>query len=322
MDFWIRVASLLRRRWVVVPAVLAALTMGLAAFLATPKSYESTATMVLTTTEFGGTESRDPAAPTDLTNPLLNFSESLRTTSAILIQAMGTEDVAKQLGVRDRKALVVDDGRSNPHLLGLNGPFVFISVKSSAPDQARDIVLSAQELMRGKLSEWQASLGAPKQTYVSLADVVPAGASELDRSRATKLSVVAALFGLLLSLDIAYAADRLRARRQGRGAAGHDDGSGNGTTGEQQTYTAPAVVHVPPESDAGAVPAAGQEDDGGGDEPEPHGAPVRVARGRARAPKATGKDAKSASPVVIVPGVADLALSRARVVTRAESGKV
>jgi hypothetical protein len=321
MDFWIRVASLLRRRWVVVPAVLAALTMGLVAYLATPKSYESTATMVLTTTEFGGTESRDPTAPSDLTNPLLNFSESLRTTAAILIQAMGTNDVAKQLGMRDRKAFVVDDGRSNPYLLGLNGPFVFISVKSSAPNQARDIVLSAQDLMRWKLYEWQASLDAPERTYVSLADVVPVGAPELDRSRATKLSVVAALFGLLLSLGIAYAADRLRARRQGRGAAGPHDELADGTTGEAHTQTAPAVVHVPPGSDTGVVPAAGREDDGG-DEPEPHGAPVRVARGRARAPQTVGTDAKSASTVVVVPGVADLALSRARVVTRAESRKL
>ena len=80
--------------------------------------------MVLTTTEYGGTESQDPAKPTELTNPMLNFNDSLTTTSAILIEAMNTKAVAKQLGVAGSTALVIDDGRTNPDLLGLNGPFI------------------------------------------------------------------------------------------------------------------------------------------------------------------------------------------------------
>ena len=98
MEFWITVVGLLRRGRVVIPAVLVAATCGATAFAATPVRYVSSTTMVLTTTEFGGTESQDPANPTDLTNPMLNFSESLRTTSAILIEGMNTGASRQQLG--------------------------------------------------------------------------------------------------------------------------------------------------------------------------------------------------------------------------------
>src|SRR5689334_1731285 len=92
-EFWSTIFGLLRRKRVVIPALLIGLTLGFVAYSGTPTSYISTSTMVLTTTEYGGTESQDPNKPDDLTNPLLNFNESLKTTSAILVQLMGTKSV-------------------------------------------------------------------------------------------------------------------------------------------------------------------------------------------------------------------------------------
>jgi hypothetical protein len=351
MDFWIRVAGLLRHRWVVVPAVLTATALGLLAYLATPKAYESTATMVLTTTEFGGTESRDPAAPADLTNPLLNFSDSLRTTSAILIQAMGTKDVSRQLGVRKPTTLVVDDGRTNPDLLGLNGPFLFISVKSASAEDARDIVIAAQEVMRTKLDDWQRSLGAPRRTFVSIADVVPPGVPEPDRSRATKLAVVAGLAGLVIVLAIAYAANLGSARRRRRAVrrrrATRSDHLGSQNASEAASAAPPPVVARPAaETAPGAArgPAA-TEDDLDEEAEEAAEAPVGDVVGAARrqprsrlaalhtqghgpptgpggtppAPAALGRSSSTVR-VVVVPSVVDLVLSREPARSKAESG--
>jgi hypothetical protein len=219
MEFWITIGRLLQRKWVVIPAVLVAFALGALAYLGTPKTYVSSTTMVLTTTEYGGTQSRDPAAPTALTNPLLNFNDSLRTTSAILIQTMTTKDVAAELGARPPTKLVVDDGRSNPQLLGLNGPFLFVLVQSTSPDEAARIVVEAQKLMRQKLKQWQDSLGAPKTTFVGLVDVVPPSAPEADRGRAIKLGLMASIFGFVLSLGVAYFRHQRRTRRQARVAA-------------------------------------------------------------------------------------------------------
>ncbi len=219
MEFWSTTLGLLRLKRVVIPAVLIALTLGALAYVGTPNSYTSSTTMVLTTTEYGGSESQDPSQPTDLTNPMLNFNESLRTTAGILISAMGTRDVATQLGATGPTVLVVNDGRTNPDLLGLNGPFVYIVAKSTSREAAARVVKQAQALMRTKLKEWQSSLGAPEKTFVSLVDVVPPSTPEVDRGQAVKLGMVAFLFGLLLSLGIAYFGHQRRTRRRARAVA-------------------------------------------------------------------------------------------------------
>jgi hypothetical protein len=219
MEFWITIVGLVRRKGVVIPALLIAVALAVTAYLMTPISYVSSSTMVLTTTQFGGTESRDPTKPTDLTNPLLNFNDSLTTTSAILIEAMNTGSVDRQLGITGSTQLVVDDGRTNPDLLGLNGPFLYIVGRSTSPAEAKRVVLDAQTLTREKLAGWQRSLNAPEKTYVGLAEVVPAGAPQPDRARGVKYGLLAFVLGFLLSMGIAYFRDKARTRRRARTAA-------------------------------------------------------------------------------------------------------
>ena len=97
MEFWSTIVGLLRRPKVVVPILLAALVLGAVAFMGTPVTYVSSTTMVLTTTQYGGSESTDPTEPTPLTNPMLNFNSSLATTSGILIQSLSTKEALKEL---------------------------------------------------------------------------------------------------------------------------------------------------------------------------------------------------------------------------------
>ena len=49
MEFWSTIVGLLRRPKVIVPILLAALTLGAVAFMGTPVTYVSSTTMVLTT---------------------------------------------------------------------------------------------------------------------------------------------------------------------------------------------------------------------------------------------------------------------------------
>ena len=216
MDFWVTLVGLLRRKRVLIPAVLVALTTGSLVYLATPTTYVSDTTMVLTTTPYGGTESQDPDSPTDLTNPMLNFSDSLRTTAGILISSMNTEAVEEQLGVRKPARLFVDDGRTNPDLLGLNGPFLYVVATSPSPEEAARIVDEAQQLMREKLAGWQSQLNAPQRTYISIADVVQPVAPDADRAKAVKLGVIALVLGFLIVWDIAYLLQRSRRGRRAR----------------------------------------------------------------------------------------------------------
>jgi hypothetical protein len=260
MEFWLTIVGLIRRKRVIIPAVLVATLFGLAVYLFTPVSYVSSTTMVLTTTEYGGTESQDPSKPTDLTNPMLNFNDSLTTTSAILIEAMNTKDVAAQLGAEDGPTrLVIDDGRTNPDLLGLNGPFLYIEGRSTAPDDAQRTVVEAQHLMRAKLLDWQSALNAPEKTYVSLVDVVSPTAPEAIRARATKLGLMAFIFGFLLSMGIAYFGHQIRARRRSRAAVAQSKVSTTRPSGERPERgrgrrPTPSPVQVAADNEADSPP--------------------------------------------------------------------
>lgn len=265
MEFWTTMIGLLRRRRVIFPAVLVAIALGAAAYVSTPARYVSSTTMVLTTTQFGGTESQDPALPAELTNPMLNFNDSLRTTSAILIQAMGTRDVLTELGVRGPTRMTVNDGRTNPDLLGLNGPFLYIVGQSTTPGEAQRVVVEGQALMREKLQQWQSELHAPEKTYVSLVDVVSPTAPEAQRGRAVKLGLMAFLFGFLLSTAIAYFGHRTRARRAARAAA----------TAAAATAAAPPPEPAAPSSTNGVRPAATRRPARPKPKPTPSPAPPR-----------------------------------------------
>ena len=220
MEFWSTIVGLLRRPKVVVPILLAALVLGAVAFMGTPVTYVSSTTMVLTTTQYGGSESTDPTEPTPLTNPMLNFNSSLATTSGILIQSISTKEALKELGASGGSTrLIINDGRTNPELLGLDGPFLYVEGRSVSQEDARRVVEDAQKMLRKKLSEWQRDLNAPQKTYVTLVDVVSPTVPEVDAGRPIRLGAVAFILGILLGLGIAYFRHVTRARRRARATA-------------------------------------------------------------------------------------------------------
>src|SRR4051794_15668740 len=204
MNFWVTIVGLVRRKRVIIPALVVAAVVGGAAYLITPVRYVSETLTVLTPTEFGGTEPEDPAIPIELTNPMLNFNDSLKTTSAILIQAMNTADMAERLGATGDTTLVVDDGRTNPDLLGVNGPFLYVVGRSRSPQEAKRVVAEAEVLMKVRLQDLQRALKAPARTFVSVVEVVPPSAPEPDRSRATRMGFMGFVLGFGLSIGIAY----------------------------------------------------------------------------------------------------------------------
>lgn len=213
MEFWSTIAGLLHRKWVIIPVVLVALSLGAVAYFSTAVRYVSSTTMVLATTEYGGSESQNPTQPTPLSNPMLNFNDSLKTTSAILIQAMNTKDIDTQLGADGATELIVNDGRTNPDLLGTNGPFIYVAARSTSSTEAARVVGEAQQVMREKLRAWQGTLNAPQKTYVSIVDVVPPSAPVPDRARKTKLGLIGLGLGFVVSMGVAYFGNRLRGRR-------------------------------------------------------------------------------------------------------------
>ncbi|MEQ6902450.1 hypothetical protein [Nocardioides sp. YIM 152588] len=212
----------MRRPSVLIPALVVASTLAALAYVATPPRYVSSATLVMATTEYGSTEYDDPGIPANLTNPMLNFADSLRTAAAILIRAMNTPEVFDALGVEGGTTLVIGDGSADPQLLGVNGPFVSLSATGSSPEEVEALLRRAEEMMMSNLREWQSKLKAPERTFVTLAEVVPPSEPEADRSRTIRRVVFAFLAGLVMGLGGVYVTQRLIALRR-RIRPGTDD---------------------------------------------------------------------------------------------------
>ncbi|MFF5108336.1 hypothetical protein [Streptosporangium sp. NPDC000509] len=226
MEFWKTILDLAKRKRVGFPLVGLALLAAVVVFFLVPPRYVSSASMVLTTPPAGGTT--DPAKPPGRSNPLLQFSDGLRTTAGILILSMNTEAVATELGiVKDGPVEVtINDGRTNPNMLGIlmNGPFVYVEVESDSAEVTRTVMARTQFRLKTELVRRQEVLGAPRSTFIGFVEVVPAGYPVMNRSGTWQASGGAAFAVVFLGLGAAYAVERRRVFRR-RAEAGRPDES-------------------------------------------------------------------------------------------------
>ncbi|GAA4225317.1 hypothetical protein FHR32_003373 [Streptosporangium album] len=218
MDFWKAVFGLVRRKLIGPPLLALSLVTAALVFFLMPTYYVSTASMVLTIPATGGTLSSDPTRPIGLTNPLLQFSDGLRVTAGILILSMNTPEVAADLGVvKDGPTqITINDGRTNPDLLGIstNGPFVYVEVQSRSAAAAQDVVLKAKQRIRRELTNRQQALRAPRSTFISVVDVVPSSTPEAKMTGKLTAGGGALFAVLFIGLGIAYGVTQIRAGRR------------------------------------------------------------------------------------------------------------
>ncbi len=254
MVFWKNILRLVRKKSIGPPLIaLSCLIAGLVYFLI-PTVYVSSASMVLTAPAAGGTLPTDPTKRAGLTNPLLQFNDGLRTTAGILILAMNSPDVMADLGIVEDgpTQLIVNDGRTNPDLLGIstNGPFIYIETDSRSKAAAKDVTLRAQQRIRQELTKRQTALKAPKSTFIWIADVVPPSTPEAKLTGKITAAAAALILTLLAGFGTAYLVTELKASRRSARAA---DAEPAGPPGDEAGDTAAAPAPAAP----GAVPGSG-----------------------------------------------------------------
>ncbi|MFI6741923.1 hypothetical protein ACIBI9_54215 [Nonomuraea sp. NPDC050451] len=180
-----------------------------------PAHYTTDVSLVLATPVNGGTVPSDKTKQ-GLTNPFLSFNDALKTGASIVILSMNTQDVWTQLGApKDGPTeITIDDGRSNPNVLDINGPYIYIRVDSESPRQATAVLMAARERVATELFKWQKALGAPANTFITSTDIVPPSTPEADHSVNWQGAIGGALLSLLLGLGIAYGVVTRRAPKQ------------------------------------------------------------------------------------------------------------
>lgn len=216
MRFWKTIFGLARNKLVGPPIAVVTIGLALAAYFLMPTRYVSEASMVLTIPATGGTLETEPLRKPGLTNPLLQFSDALRTTAGILILSTNTEDVAAELGVTEGgpTTLTINDGRTNADLLSIstNGPFIYIEVESTSIGAVQEVMVKAQRRVRVELATWQTALGAPISTHIGILDVMPTSVPKVVVQGKLTAAAAGGVLGLLGGFAVAYGYQRLRAR--------------------------------------------------------------------------------------------------------------
>lgn len=228
MEFWKVIGALFRRLYIGPPIVALAIAAAALASHLTPLLYQSSAFLVLATPVTGGVLEQDPAKAGGRANPLLLFNDSLRTTATVLIQSMNTRDVERELGlvVNGTTKVTINDGRTNPELLGSSGPFIYIEGESRTAEAALGVVQRADQRIREELVRRQEALGAPLSTYIAVTYVVAPTAPEPVLTDKLKAAGVVLAATIVFGFIVAYLIDRFVGRGKRRRAARREDPPG------------------------------------------------------------------------------------------------
>lgn len=224
MGFWKTILGIARNRLIGPPVVVLGLGVAALVFVLTPVTYVSSSLLVLTTPSAGGLE--DPNRPGWTTNPLLQFNDGLKTTAAILIQAAGTDQALGRMGAGKGSPakVVINDGTSNGKVMTASqtGPFIFVQVTSTREGSVEGIVRNAEQYLRDDLVNRQRTLGAPKQTYLMLTEVVPASAPTAQMTKKWEFSGAAFGFIVCAGFGVAYLGARRRTLREAAAETPYD----------------------------------------------------------------------------------------------------
>ncbi|PZG23841.1 hypothetical protein C1I98_36060 [Spongiactinospora gelatinilytica] len=216
MDFWGTVLVLFRRWYLSVPAFVLAVGAAFGVYKTVPVTHVSSAMLVLTIPTSGGSLPNNPQYPNPKVNPLLNFDHGLSVSASILIAALGTPEVAAELGSTPGGTTYrAFNGSSNLESLA-TGPFVFIEAESADPAAAKEMVRKVIARAHVELAERQRRLSAPEATYIELSESVPP-TTPLEQGTRKMRAVAAALgLGVISALTVTFAGESVAGHRRGR----------------------------------------------------------------------------------------------------------
>ena len=216
MDFIKTLLVLLKRWYVALPVFVVAVGAAAGVYASVPVRYSSTGTVVLTAPTAGASSGGQSAQERGQTNPLLAFDSSLSITASIIIQGMGTPQVADQLGADKENTFEVSSGE-------LGGPFIVVKTESPSAQRAQAMVQQVVDRVRAELDARQKTLKAPPSTFIKADEVVPASIPDKLLGGKMRAAGAALALGLFASLGSAFGIESVLARRRAKPKAKNRD---------------------------------------------------------------------------------------------------
>lgn len=213
MDLLTTIRILLRRWFVVVPALLVTAGGAYYAMQAVSPSYEATGAVVLIGPATAGAPVRGEPSPAQV-NPYLEFGGALETTGEIVSRTLMSQVEVDKLFAEGATA-VYEVGT------GSEGGSPIMNVIATDTDEAAAIktVSIVVTEVRTELQRRQAAAGAPPSQFIRVENVtIPTKATRMAGSTMRAVAAVLAL-GLAFSCGLGFMAEAIAVRRGGSSTA-------------------------------------------------------------------------------------------------------
>ena len=197
MDFWTTVRTLMKRWRIALPVHVFSLAMAATVFFLVSTQYESTGTLVLTSSASGARTGTQSAGKI---NPLLAFDGSLTTTAQIVIETLKDPANQKKYETADGAPAGYEAGNGQ-----LSGPFIVVVATATSPEAARQTAVSVLDLARQELADRQKALQAPESTYIRADPVVNPTAGKAKYGPKIRYAAVALVLTFGVSLIVIFA---------------------------------------------------------------------------------------------------------------------
>ncbi|MGS2617008.1 hypothetical protein ACVCAH_21155 [Micromonospora sp. LZ34] len=263
------ILSVVRARWyILLPMMLLAVGLGVAAFVLVPTSYQSTTTVSLLSSP-AATAAATPGENND--NPFLNFNGSLVATADFLGRSLQSTDAQAELlemGVTEEFEVGLAEGAQ--------GPFLTFTVTGTDQVHLLASTTTIAQYAETKLTKIQADNDVKPQDMVRMTEIIPPQKPEPQLKDKLKLVIAAGGGTTALALLLTFVVESLaRSRRRRQEFATATTGPAAGVAGGSASVPGrPSPAQQPPSPARNgaapgkpAVPDSGVErrDTGGSD---------------------------------------------------------
>jgi capsular polysaccharide biosynthesis protein len=242
LDFAASLRMILRRWYVVLPALTLVAAASNSTARAVQPSYQVATSLILLVPS--ATASQRPETSTDrlLANPYLQFTNSLKVTAEVLATVITNDQTRRHLRASGLPAdfEVITTSEVSPT------PMLTITATSRQESDARRTLRAVVTLARAELAKRQVSAGATKDSLIQMKVAsAPTTAKRVVGSTVRAVAATVAL-GLAMTFGAAYCVDALAERRRSRrGRRGRTRRHGHRQPEPRQPQVPEAVgVHI------------------------------------------------------------------------------
>lgn len=217
MDLWTAIKVVLRRWYLVVPAIIITIVVaGLATSRLTPVYSASGSVM------FSASNQRfyptDDDERVESVNPLEEFTQSLQTTAQLVGDKLNSDEVRERFKKEGLNSTYKVAAPYDPTRTVL-APTVEFSVEDTDPDVVLDTINALQAEAKTQLDALQTQAGARPELFIQSRPLItPVDATREDGMK-LRVAGIVVLLGLALALSLAFMAESVISSRSTRRAA-------------------------------------------------------------------------------------------------------